>query len=411
MNNFSKKEFNFSVIMAIYNVEKYLEEAILSLINQTLNFTENIQLILINDGSPDNSYKICEKYKKIYPNNILYIYKSNGGVSSARNEGLKVATGKYINFLDSDDYFSKDAFEKVLTFFDNYSDKTDVVALNLINFENAEGSWINGYFFEKTQLIDMQKQSNFIQCQVGASFIKSNLAKKYLFDTKIKIHEDSHYLYKIFSHNSTCGVISDATYWHRIRANGSSATQTINNKENIFNITEYVFNDLIKFYINKYNFIPNYLQTFILLEFNFYVIEKIQKCEFNKSEIEKIIYSINYLFNNIAKINIINHFALSNEQKQVLLILKSNVNKLKYFYNKEYFKFYNTPFTILKKIILRPLLLILKFILYIPKKILKYILRNILNRLDLNETNINNLINENNKLKEKINKIEKVLFK
>lgn len=351
MINKLKQKFVFSVIMSIYNVEQYLEEAILSVINQTLNFYDHIQIVLVNDGSPDNSYKICEKYQKLYPNNIIYIYKENGGVSSARNEGLKIATGEYINFLDSDDYFSKDAFSKVLKFFDNYEKETNIVALNLINFENSEGSWVNGCFFKKTQLIDMNEQPNFMQCQVGASFIKSEYAKKYLFDTKIKIHEDSHYLYRIFSHKATCGVISDSNYWHRIRLNGSSATQTINNKENIFNITEYVFNNLIKFYIDNYKFVPNYLQTFILLEFNFYVIENMQECNFSKIELKKIKESIKFLLKNINEENIINHFVLKDEQKKLILALKKNTNKIKSFYKGKNKNFLNNIFKQIKSFI------------------------------------------------------------
>ena len=96
------KTFLFSVITPIYNVEKCLEEAIDSMVNQTVGF-ENIQLILVNDGSPDNSGAICEKYKELYPDNVLYIVKENGGVSSARNEGLSHAEGEYTIFLDGDD--------------------------------------------------------------------------------------------------------------------------------------------------------------------------------------------------------------------------------------------------------------------------------------------------------------------
>ena len=106
-----KNDFLFSVIMPVYNTEEYLEEAIQSVIEQTIGFEENIQLILINDGSTDNSESICKKYQEKYKNNIVYKYKENGGVSSARNEGRKYVKGKYFNFLDSDDKWDKDAFK------------------------------------------------------------------------------------------------------------------------------------------------------------------------------------------------------------------------------------------------------------------------------------------------------------
>jgi len=90
-----KKNFKFSVIIPIYNVEEYLEETINSVINQTIGFEENIQLILINDGSPDNSEEICLKYKELYPDNVIYYKQKNSGVSSARNKGIELAIGEF----------------------------------------------------------------------------------------------------------------------------------------------------------------------------------------------------------------------------------------------------------------------------------------------------------------------------
>ena len=83
----TSKIYDFSVIMAVYNVEVYLRQAIDSVISQTLGF-EKIQLILVDDGSSDKSGEICEKYASEYPDNIIVIHKENGGVASARNEGL-----------------------------------------------------------------------------------------------------------------------------------------------------------------------------------------------------------------------------------------------------------------------------------------------------------------------------------
>lgn len=96
-----------SIIMPIYNVEKHLEKAIKSALNQTY---KNIELILINDGSPDNSIQICRRYEKI-DNRVYIIDQKNTGVSYARNAGLAKATGNYIYFIDSDDYIETDLIE------------------------------------------------------------------------------------------------------------------------------------------------------------------------------------------------------------------------------------------------------------------------------------------------------------
>lgn len=112
-----------SIIVPIYNVEKYIERGIKSLIAQTY---KNIEIILVDDGSPDNSGKICDKCAK-KDTRIKVIHKKNGGVSSARNVGLEKSTGKYIMFMDGDDYVEEDYVD----YFVNLINKLDVlVAFN-----------------------------------------------------------------------------------------------------------------------------------------------------------------------------------------------------------------------------------------------------------------------------------------
>lgn len=98
-----------SIIVPIYNVEKYLSECLDSIINQTY---KNLEIILIDDGSTDNSGKICDKYAK-KDKRIVVIHRTNGGVSSARNLGLKIANGSYIGFVDADDWIANDMYENL----------------------------------------------------------------------------------------------------------------------------------------------------------------------------------------------------------------------------------------------------------------------------------------------------------
>lgn len=95
-----------SIIVPIYNVEKYLPQCLDSIINQTY---KNLEIILIDDGSTDNSGKICDKYK-LLDNRIIVIHKSNGGLSDARNTGINIATGDYISFVDADDFIDKNMY-------------------------------------------------------------------------------------------------------------------------------------------------------------------------------------------------------------------------------------------------------------------------------------------------------------
>ena len=98
-----------SIIIPVYKVEKYLEKCIKSVLSQTY---KNLQIILVDDGSPDNCGNICDDYARV-DNRIEVIHKANGGLSDARNVGLKAARGEYIGFVDSDDYVSNEMFENL----------------------------------------------------------------------------------------------------------------------------------------------------------------------------------------------------------------------------------------------------------------------------------------------------------
>ncbi|CAM5185029.1 putative glycosyltransferase EpsJ [Ureibacillus acetophenoni] len=99
-----------SIIVPIYNTELYLTDCVRSIINQTY---QNLEVILVNDGSKDNSGIICDEFSK-FDNRIKVIHKENGGVSSARNMGLDISTGDYIMFVDSDDWIENNAVDKLI---------------------------------------------------------------------------------------------------------------------------------------------------------------------------------------------------------------------------------------------------------------------------------------------------------
>lgn len=122
--------YKVSVVTAVYNVEEYLEEMIESIIAQTIGF-ENIQLILADDGSEDSSGRICDRYAAKYPDYIVVIHKENGGVSSARNEGLKQVKGEYVNFTDADDMLEDNALELMYAYLKENEEMIDLVAIRL----------------------------------------------------------------------------------------------------------------------------------------------------------------------------------------------------------------------------------------------------------------------------------------
>ena len=99
-----------SVIVPVYKVEKYLDRCIESIVNQTY---KALEIILVDDGSPDNCPEMCDNWAK-KDNRITVIHKENGGVSSARNAGIGIATGKYIHFVDSDDWLELNAYKTIM---------------------------------------------------------------------------------------------------------------------------------------------------------------------------------------------------------------------------------------------------------------------------------------------------------
>ena len=116
-----------SVIVPIYNVEKYLDKCVDSIINQTY---KNLEIILVDDGSPDNCPKMCDDYAK-KDSRIKVVHKENGGLSDARNAGMKVATGEYVSFIDSDDWIDLETFSISMAKIEECN--AQIVAFNIIN--------------------------------------------------------------------------------------------------------------------------------------------------------------------------------------------------------------------------------------------------------------------------------------
>lgn len=115
-----------SIIVPVYNVEKYLKKCIESVLNQTY---KNFELVLVDDGSTDNSGVICDGYGD--KENIVVVHKANGGLADARNKGIEVSRGEYITFLDSDDYIKSDYLETLYNIL--YKTGADIVISNFIN--------------------------------------------------------------------------------------------------------------------------------------------------------------------------------------------------------------------------------------------------------------------------------------
>ena len=219
-----KKNFLFSIVSAVYNCEEYLDEMIGSILSQSIGFKENVQLILVNDGSSDGSLAVCEKYRDQYPENIIVVDKKNGGVSSARNAGIPYATGKYLNFTDSDDILSDNTLEEIHRAFTCWGDDTDVINIPFRYFDGAEGGEDhiqNQKFNRGKRVVNLDSEYKVSIMNVTFSFIRASAAEGLLFDETISVGEDLKYINTVLLKKRTVGLIDTCTYFYRKHSNGS----------------------------------------------------------------------------------------------------------------------------------------------------------------------------------------------
>ena len=218
-----KYKFKFTIITAVYNIAPFLSEAIDSLINQDIGFEENVQLILVDDGSTDGSSDLCDVDKKQYPNNIIVVHKTNGGVSSARNEGLKYAEGKYVNFMDGDDKLSEQTLSTVNQYFKLWPE-VSILTIPLVFFDGQTGNHIlNNKFDQSSRIINVIKEYQYPLLFINATFITNEIDQNVHFDERLTTAEDAKVVMQILLHTFNYGVVSDVTYWYRRRTVGENS--------------------------------------------------------------------------------------------------------------------------------------------------------------------------------------------
>ena len=261
--------YKVSVIMAVYNVESFLSEAIDSIIAQDIGF-ENIQLILVDDGSPDGCGAICDTYAARYPGNIVAIHKENGGVSSARNAGLDIAQGELINFMDSDDTITPETFRNVWNFYQENKLQTDVILIPMIFFDGKTGGHTLNYKFNKgTRVIDLDSEWNVCHLSVSSAFINAEKLRTVRFDENLAYAEDAHLLFRVLAHKCTMGVLKGCgSYMYRQRTTGpQSALQSATGRKSWYlDYFEFFQKDIIRYYKQSCGRIPRFVQFALMYD-------------------------------------------------------------------------------------------------------------------------------------------------
>lgn len=209
-----------SVIVPIYQVEKYLEQCLDSILNQTYR---QLEIILVDDGSPDRCGEICDQYAS-QDSRIQVIHQTNQGLSAARNAGMDIATGEYISFIDSDDYIDSHFYEKMEQGFQHYPEAPIITCLA---YQNEEG-YITPYTHKNTNQPEFHSTLTFCEdCILGKMSVvvwnklfRSELMKDIRFRVG-RIFEDSlfmHDLYPILKqYPGDVVVIPHYLYYYRIR--------------------------------------------------------------------------------------------------------------------------------------------------------------------------------------------------
>lgn len=268
------EEIKVSIIVPVYNVEKYLRQCLDSAVGQTL---KGIEIIAVNDGSTDGSLYILQEYKKKY-NNFFIINQKNKGLSAARNSGLSNAKGKYVYFLDSDDYIDKSLCEICYT--ECEKDKLDSITFDAeVFYDNDELIKNNKFNYNRKGKVpsNVMMGLQFYELLLRRKSYKSSVwlffyKRDFLIKNDIKfypniLHEDEMFTSKILFYCNKIKYISNALFFRRVRENSiMTSSKSIKNALGYYTVAEEL-QKLYKYKI-KSNIIKKHINNFYVTAFD-----------------------------------------------------------------------------------------------------------------------------------------------
>ena len=316
-------EYKATVLVPVYNVEKFLRGCLQSLTEQTIGF-ENIEVVLVNDGSTDNSEAICREFADKYDNVFLYS-KENEGLSKTRNYGLVRSHGKYIFFLDSDDKLRADTVKSVTDFFDTVYDEVDLVTYRIIQYYSEKPVIVHYRYrtLTKTGVYDLTDPDNRFITQTNINIcIKNRGEDNLLFDTTPNFrHEDEKYCCDILREKMKLGFCSDGEYIYN-RDNVDSIVSTKFSPENIFD-TSMTFYE--KLFDSFGKFVPTYYQGIVFNDLRWKLKDgKLLPLHLSGEDWEKANLRIDRLLARIEEDTIVLHPSVSENQLFYWLLRRPN---------------------------------------------------------------------------------------
>ena len=274
-----------TVIVAVYNTSKYLRKCLDSILEQTY---QNIEIIVVDDGSTDNSFSVLEEYKNKYPDKIVLLQKENGGQGSARNLALTVATGDYITFVDSDDTIDKNMYKEMMNLIKK--EKCDIAICGIEDYYEKNNTSQNRSFFNEKNISISDALINSVPSVVNKIY-KTNLFKKskIVFNEKIWYEDFPYSLELIVEAKKICYINKPFyRYFHRVKSTMHNENITKN-----LDILE-AYDDLLTYFKenNYYEIYQEELSFLLLKEVFIATINRIIRTNNKSSEKKKVIRKI-----------------------------------------------------------------------------------------------------------------------
>ena len=307
---FSVKDSNnnclapYTIVSACYNVSSYIDDFIESIVNQTLDFLTNINLILVDDGSTDDTLEKISQWQSKYPKNIKVFFKENGGQSTARNFGLKYVNSEWVTFTDPDDFLDKDYFKTIDYFIKHKcTDELSLICTNIIFYKEFNKSFIDAHPLSQKFSVDEQILnvtslcSKNIQLHASSALFKTSIIKdrEVLFPNLKPNFEDAYFVCIYFTNiqNNKVALLKNAKYYYRKRAANNSSL-------------DLSWNDPRKY---SELFVNGYIPVLLMARKNRNIRELLESIV-----LYSLLWQIKYFLNNNHSLDVLN-----DEQKQTYL--------------------------------------------------------------------------------------------
>lgn len=280
IKNTQPKEYNgahqYTVVSAVYNVGRYLDEYFNSIIKQRLDFKNHIHLILVDDGSTDDSAEIIKRWEKKYPNNITYLYKKNGGQASARNLGIASVNTEWVTFMDPDDFVDRDYFHSIDVFLKkNKKNDASIISCNLVSYFDdlklfKDVHPLKYRYQSGDSIFPVNNLGKQLQLSAATAFFKISVIREnsILFDSRLKpSFEDAHFVsnYFMYIQDGYAGFLKSAKYFYRKRSDGSSTLDNAWKHPGLYDsVLEYGCLDILRKYDSLGVEIPKFIKFTIL---------------------------------------------------------------------------------------------------------------------------------------------------